>query len=364
MKSSRGSTTQMEVTVGVFMFLALLVLIATTILLSTQNIFKTYYPIEVRFERVFGLRNGANVLVRGLQVGKVDELKLREDGVYVTLKLNQPVSLRDDYKIEIVPSSALGGKHVQIFEGSREANVIPDGTTVLGETPIDLMAEASDAISALRRALTEGGVLDNLESTMEDFKKVTSRLSAGEGTLGKLLMEDGIYKDLEKISKDLQVVSDNLANGEGTIGKLLTDDAVYNDLKVVSTNLRVISEQVVNGEGTLGKLINDDTIYNDLSTVTTNLSVVSTRLVNGEGTLGKLLSKEDEMYDDLADAVAAIKEIAESINSGEGTLGKLTKDDEMYLEVMRLLNEVRATVDDFRETAPITSFTSVFFGAF
>ena len=40
------------------------------------------------------------------------------------------------------------------------------------------------------------------------------------------------------------------------------------------------------------------------------------------------------------------------------------KDDELYEEAKLLLQEIRATVDDFRETTPITTFTSVFFGAF
>ncbi|MBN2560002.1 MAG: hypothetical protein JXQ75_03630, partial [Phycisphaerae bacterium] len=58
------------------------------------------------------------------------------------------------------------------------------------------------------------------------------------------------------------------------------------------------------------------------------------------------------------------REVATKLNSGEGTLGKLAQDDELYEEAKRLLHELRATVDDFRETAPITTFTSIFFGAF
>jgi hypothetical protein len=56
--------------------------------------------------------------------------------------------------------------------------------------------------------------------------------------------------------------------------------------------------------------------------------------------------------------------VTETISSGEGTLGKLARDDELYEEAKLLLHEIRAAVDDIREVTPITTFTSIFFGAF
>ena len=42
----------------------------------------------------------------------------------------------------------------------------------------------------------------------------------------------------------------------------------------------------------------------------------------------------------------------------------MMQDDTMYNEVNDLVGEARAAIDDFRETAPIVTFTSIFFGAF
>ena len=39
-------------------------------------------------------------------------------------------------------------------------------------------------------------------------------------------------------------------------------------------------------------------------------------------------------------------------------------DDTLFVEAQLLLQEVRAAVDGYRETSPITSFTSIFFGVF
>ena len=45
-------------------------------------------------------------------------------------------------------------------------------------------------------------------------------------------------------------------------------------------------------------------------------------------------------------------------------MGRLLADDTMYQEFQSLLREGRAAVDDIRETSPITTFTSIFFGVF
>jgi phospholipid/cholesterol/gamma-HCH transport system substrate-binding protein len=80
--------------------------------------------------------------------------------------------------------------------------------------------------------------------------------------------------------------------------------------------------------------------------------------------LGKWVSNDDSTYEDLRASLDAIREISERINRGEGTMGKLIGDDKLYDEVVLLIEDVRATVDDLREMSPITSFGSVLFGAF
>jgi len=43
---------------------------------------------------------------------------------------------------------------------------------------------------------------------------------------------------------------------------------------------------------------------------------------------------------------------------------KMVKDEKLYNDIQSIVKEARATIDDFRETAPITTFSSIFFGAF
>lgn len=94
------------------------------------------------------------------------------------------------------------------------------------------------------------------------------------------------------------------------------------------------------------------------------VSTIRTALDKGQGLLGALVSDENVVYADIRDTVANLKHISSDVRNERGTVGKLIGDDELYLQASQVVQEARATLDDFRETAPVTTFTSIFFGAF
>jgi phospholipid/cholesterol/gamma-HCH transport system substrate-binding protein len=329
MKKSRVKQTAMEVTVGTFILMMLVVLGFYTIILSRESIFTKSYHLNVLFDNVTGLIKGDKVYVQGVDVGRIKDMTISRDGVHTVLSLRYDPVFHEDYKISVEPSSILGGKFVAINEGSDDKPALPPGTPLKGRAPVDFIGETTETIASIREML-EGGVVDNIKVTMTNIAEVSEKIN----------------------------------NGEGTIGKLINDDAVYNDLKDVASSLKSLTTKLEDGEGTIGKLISDDDVYTNVVAITANLKTISDRLEKGEGTLGKLLSQDDQLYNDLKDAAASIKDISGTISRGEGTIGKLAKDEELYRNINKLLEEVRAAVDDLRETSPITSFSSIFFGAF
>lgn len=154
----------------------------------------------------------------------------------------------------------------------------------------------------------------------------------------------------------------SLPSSEEIRGEIPID--ILDELGVAVTGIREMSEKVSEGEGTLGKLLTDETVYEELRQMTENLNQVSERLVSGESTLGKLLSKDDQLYQDIQASAANIQSITAKIDEGGGTLGKLVEDDQLYVEAQKLLEELRAAIDDMRETSPVTTFSTIFFGAF
>lgn len=326
----------LEWIVGTFMFLILLALAYFTIIIGSDNLFRRTYPMVVVFDDVSGLRKGENVTVQGMTIGKVTELDLQNDMVVVSCALDQLLELHEDYRIEVLTTSVLGGRQLRIHKGSPDRPLLAQDVELRGELPVDIMAEAGQVVRDVRLALTEGGILDQ----------------ASEGVAA------------------LNLVAGRLARGEGTIGALLSDDTAYRDLVAISADLRVLSAQaremlaaLERGEGTIGQLLRDDAIGNGLRDVIGDVASVTARLRDGQGTLGKLLAEDSALYDDLAQTMSSLRAVAEQVERGDGSLGKLMVDDGLYRRVTALVDEIRSTVDDFRESTPLTTFTSILFGA-
>jgi phospholipid/cholesterol/gamma-HCH transport system substrate-binding protein len=299
-----------EILVGLFMFTVLIALGIFTIVLSRENLLKKSYPYEFVFSEVNGLREGDNVFLRGMNIGRVKQTQLENSRVHVFVALDVPMTLRQGYSIDVVDASMLGGKFLKVYEGPEDAEPLGEHVTIIGSKPVDVLGQLSQAVDGLQQMI--------------------DAVSSGEGTLGMLLKDDSMYKNMLTVSEDLKVIGERLVKGEGTIGKLLKEDVVYDDAKVLMANLRGVSD----------------------------------RIVTGEGLIGKLMSKDDQLYQDLSATMANANSITESISNGEGTLGRLVRDAKLYDETALLVEDVRAAVDDLREASPITSFGSVIFGAF
>lgn len=326
-----------ELAVGIFMFVMVIVLAYLTVVVGGARIFKRTYPLEIAFENAAGLRKGDSLMARGMTVGKIQALAFTAAGVRVMVELDMEIPLREGYSITAINTGLFGGRYIEINEGPLTAALLKPGTVVRGVAQPDVMAEATSAVADIRRALQEGGVLTNLQATVANLRSVSDKIGRGEGTIGKLLASDAVYNDLQ---------------------------AVGHDLRDVTGQLKDMTDKIGRGEGTIGKLMQDDAIYADLKNVMGGLKQFSQRITDGQGTLGKLMSSDDTLYKDMATSMASVKEITGRIERGEGLIGKLTKDPELYDELKASLVQVRAAVDDFRETTPVVSFATLLFGAF
>lgn len=300
-KDWRERELTMEVIVGGFIVLVILGLAYFTIILSKEALFRKTTEMKVIFSDVMGMRVGDNVVARGMPIGKVKTLELLEKsdngrGVCVTLMMDEPILVHEGYHIRIITTSILGGRQMQIDEGPATAPEL-EQKYYYGSDPYDLMSDAATIVNAARKQLIDGQVFEKMRNVTDHIDQIVTRVS----------------------------------NGEGLVGKMLSDD---------------------------------NTLYNDLQASAASLRDIIQRLQKGEGAVGKLLAGDTVLYDDLAAAVGSAKRIAERIERGEGTLGKLLSDESVYNEIEAAVGEVRAAVDDFRETAPVTTFSSIFFGAF
>ena len=65
---------------------------------------------------------------------------------------------------------------------------------------------------------------------------------------------------------------------------------------------------------------------------------------------------------DLEATAANLRDVSRKLNDGHGTLGRLVNDRTLADEAEATIKDVRQIIDNMRDTAPIPSFTSLFFG--
>ncbi len=124
----------MEVTMGFLVLLTavsfLIFGINTNKLNSNEKIF-----ISVVFEDSTGLKIGGLVKVSGVNVGKIEDLKLLTDSyeARATISIDKSINLPDDSSARITSSGLLGSNYIEIVPGISEG-VLKERDTIFDTT--------------------------------------------------------------------------------------------------------------------------------------------------------------------------------------------------------------------------------------
>ncbi len=128
-----------EIAVGIFIIAGLLCLAYISIKLGKVKLIgKNYYPVTAIFSTVKGLRNDTVVEISGVEVGKVDSIRLDNYEAVITLLIRDDIKLQEDAIASIRTKGLLGEKYVEIMPGGSDVLIQPGGTMYETEPPIDL----------------------------------------------------------------------------------------------------------------------------------------------------------------------------------------------------------------------------------
>ncbi len=385
---------------GLFFLVTLSVLAYYTLFLTDFSLFKKQPHMHVQFEQANGLREGDSVRVAGMRWGRVKKLTLDpsapiEKRVTVDLVLEDPLQLREGFTIQIKDSTLLGGHVLSIDPGPADGALVSSDQMLSGtvaRNPIDALSQIIDTSGpgvqetianfqkfsanlvdgkgVLNRLVTDAGMADDLSDSLSSLAKTTASvqsiaadLQAGRGTAGQLLQNDQLYTTFANASiqitslvEELLGLTKDTRNGNGLISELIQDPKVANDVKGAIAAALSIAQKIDKGQGTFGVLVNDDTIAR-------SIQVTADNLANGKGTIGALMNNP-AVFDNLRQATENIAVFSDALRSGQGTIGRLVLDDDLYQDIKTAMRIVQRSLEEFREAAPITTFTTVFFGAF
>jgi phospholipid/cholesterol/gamma-HCH transport system substrate-binding protein len=363
-----------ELRVGLFVLIAIVVLIVLILNASGQlNPFATHLHLRARFADANGLREGSEVRLAGVRIGKVDRIKLLTPAE-VSSATNAPnpqkieAYLTIDSKIDGVPatdrirSDSTAQQAAPSILGSEMMVNITPGTSI-GQ-PVkenDLLPSTSG--STMGDLATSGTDLAQRLSKLSDqLNEVVKNVREGKGTVGRLFNDEALYNNLNATIRDAEDLAQQIKSGKGSAGKFIYDEALYNNANAIALNLGKIAEDIRAGRGSAGKFISSDEFYNKVNRITDRVNhsmdqidAIVADINAGRGTLGRLV-KDEAIYNDARTAIARFNTTTERIDNvvagaqrGEGTLGKLITDEQLYSNVNQLSSEGVKLLYDFRQ---------------
>jgi phospholipid/cholesterol/gamma-HCH transport system substrate-binding protein len=128
-----------ETAVGFFLIIGLLSLAYISIKLGDVELFGTkQYPVKAKFTNVSGLKEGSEVEIAGVKVGRVSKIALDDYHAIVELLINPEVKLQDDSIASIRTQGIIGDKYIKISPGGAEEYINPNGLISETESTVDI----------------------------------------------------------------------------------------------------------------------------------------------------------------------------------------------------------------------------------
>ena len=120
--------TTLELGVGIFVLAGLACLAYLAIHLGKMEVLGTGFQLTAEFDNVSGLKVGASVEVAGVEVGRVESIRLSPtDQAQVVLSLEKGLKVYADAIASIRTKGIIGDKFVKLSPGGTEQLLPPGG---------------------------------------------------------------------------------------------------------------------------------------------------------------------------------------------------------------------------------------------
>lgn len=295
------SKSRLEWKVGLFVFIAIVMLAALLLQFSKgTSFFRPTKTILLRAGNVGGLKVRASVLMAGVQIGTVSDIKLGPQGTNVTISLRiySQYEIHKDARFALEQSGFLGDQYVAIIPTKNQGDVFHDQEVAEAESPFNIQEVArsarnflsrieetanrlNDAIADVRRLLLNEQTLTNLSVAIGNLRIVSERAITTVDGLNSLVASNA--PALSTSGSNLVVFSEQLNQFGGNLGELLATNtpglnAAVKNIENSTVVLKELLDDIQAGKGLAGNFLRNPELATNVSLITSNLSVTSSNL--------------------------------------------------------------------------------------
>ncbi|MEX0892199.1 MAG: MlaD family protein [Gemmatimonadota bacterium] len=316
---TRGS----EVKVGLAVIAALAVIVVGTFWLKGTRFGVEEISVQARFREAGQILVGNTVKLRGVPIGRVEEVALEPGGqaVVATLRIGAEVPLPDDPVVILSPESMFGDWQAEIFPRTTFPRYdyleAPDPQVLPGYALPDIsrLTAVADEIAQNLRVLTDRVSEAFTEETANNIVEMIANIQEVSNQLTGLVASQ--QQSLDAVAADLQNTTQALGETAVTIRRAFAQ---------VDTAI---------GEGRLARIVN-----NVERTTAQSDSLTAALLV---------AARELQETADVADhAFRSVDAIATALEEGRGTLGRLLNDTTLYAGIVDTNAVLQALLVDFQ----------------
>ena len=292
---------RLEIKVGLFVLFGLVLLAIVTIQFSKgTSLFRSTYELRLHAVNVGGIKERAGVLLAGVQVGSVSQVKLAEDGksVLIRLRIYNDFKIYHDARFVIEQAGFLGDQYVSVIPTTNSLPLLQNGDEVPCQEPfnlqevarstagfiqrIDETAKKLDAsVTDLRRVVLNEQVLTNFavaigntrafsEQALTTVNNINALVATNTGQVNQAVSNAVFFS--QELTRLADSANSLLATNGAEVG------IAVGNIKSSTETLKQLMADVQSGKGLAGTLLQNDQLATNFQAIAGNLSVTTSNL--------------------------------------------------------------------------------------
>jgi ABC-type transporter Mla subunit MlaD len=292
---------RLEWRVGLFVFIGL-VLLAVLLLQFSKGTswFRSTYNLYLTARNVGGLKVRGSVLMSGVQIGTVSDIRLNPSGtnVTITLRLLKPYVVHQDARFLIEQSGFLGDQYVAIAPTLNEGRVFEAGEHALAQEPFNLQEVARSASGFLQRIdetarQLDAAILDVRHLVLNEQTLTNLAVTVGTMRLASeraLVAVDNVNTLIDTNSPSIAMAvsnalffSEQITRFGSAFGDVLSTNshdvtAAVKNIESSTVVLKSLLDDLQAGKGLAGTVLRNEPLAASFQTIADNMAVTTSNL--------------------------------------------------------------------------------------
>ncbi len=308
-----------ETKVGIFVIIGFFMVAVTAAVFGNLELnSKEGKTVYFRLNDATGIRNGTPIMYKGLKVGEVKDVMMKDNQIITRVNVYHEFDIPDNVRFNVKQSGFVGQKFVEFeidpavksqatlkdnyeYDG-RQSNANMDA--VMAKLN-DVAAEMTVLLKTFNEVVTTDQSKNALQDSIANLKDIT----------------DSVKNIVASNDKNIQEVIENAKNMTAMIDRLLAKNE--QNLNTSINNITEISQ-----------------------TLKAFTSLVDKLLANNKDNIDGSLKNLKDITDKVNSTMDDIEKITNDINNGNGTLGMLINDNQTKNEVKKVVSGVSSFFGD------------------